>query len=101
MTDRRTLLRGIPLALVATALPARVQAAERPSVAAAPDLRLAPPRIDAAFAVKTGPSVRPVSGSPGALARQIRQSAPFALHLSADEHGVLELAHHGLTRGEG
>ncbi|BCX16360.1 MAG: molybdate ABC transporter substrate-binding protein [Geminicoccaceae bacterium] len=70
-------------------------------VAAAADLRFALDEIAAHYRAETGTSVRLVFGSSGNLARQIRQGAPFAIFLSADEAFVLDLARDGFTRDEG
>lgn len=70
-------------------------------VAAAADLRFALDEIAERYRAETGTSVGLVFGSSGNLARQIRQGAPFAIFLSADEAFVLDLARDGFTRDEG
>jgi molybdate transport system substrate-binding protein len=84
------LLRGAP-----------IRAEELPLVAAAADLRFALADIAERFTRETGERVQLVFGSSGNFARQIRQGAPFALFLSADEAYVLDLARDGFTRDEG
>jgi len=84
------LLRGVP-----------IRAEEVPLVAAAADLRFALAEIAERFTRETGERVGLVFGSSGNIARQIRQGAPFALFLSADEAYVLDLARDGFTRDEG
>ena len=53
------------------------------------------------FARDGGQQVELVFGSSGTLTRQIRDSAPFEMFLSADEAFVEELAEAGLTRDRG
>lgn len=57
--------------------------------------------VIAAFTAETGKAVRLVTGSSGNFSRQIRQGAPFALFLSADEDFILDLARDGFTRDGG
>ena len=78
-----------------------LSARERPIVAAAASLRFALREAADAFARDTGSSVRLSFASSGNLARQIRQGAPFALFLSADEDYVGALAGDGFTVDEG
>jgi molybdate transport system substrate-binding protein len=80
---------------------APVRADEPPLVAAAADLQFALADIAERFTWETGERVELVFGSSGNFARQIRQGAPFALFLSADEAYVLDLARDGFTRDEG
>jgi molybdate transport system substrate-binding protein len=81
----------------AGAAPGRAEAL----VAAAADLQFALEEIAGAFTAETGEVVRLSFGSSGNFARQIRQGAPYALYLSADEDYVLDLARDGYTRDEG
>lgn len=75
---------------------------ERPPViAAASDLKFALERIAARFEAESGQVVRLSFGSSGNFARQIRQGAPYALFLSADESFVFDLVEAGLTEGRG
>jgi molybdate transport system substrate-binding protein len=80
---------------------AATAAADPPLVAAAADLRFALVEIAERFTRETGERVELVFGSSGNFARQIRQGAPFALFLSADEAYILDLARDGFTRDEG
>ncbi|MEK0085388.1 molybdate ABC transporter substrate-binding protein [Benzoatithermus flavus] len=101
--DRRLSRRRLAFATAAVAFLSAfpLYAGEPPLVAAAADLQPALEAIAAAFTAETGETVRLVFGSSGNFARQIRQGAPFALFLSADEQYVLELARDGLARDEG
>ena len=72
-----------------------------PIVAAAADLQFALTEVAEAFAADTGLEVELAFGSSGNFARQIRQGAPFAMYLSADESYVIDLARDGFTRDEG
>ena len=106
MYRRRQVICGIVSASVLGAVSlagARVSlsARERPIVAAAASLRFALREAADAFARDTGSSVRLSFASSGNLARQIRQGAPFALFLSADEDYVGALAGDGYTVDEG
>jgi molybdate transport system substrate-binding protein len=76
-------------------------AAQPPNVAAASDLKFALEEIAAAFTRATGEKVALTFGSSGNFARQIRQGAPFAMFLSADEALVEGLARDGFTQGAG
>lgn len=75
--------------------------AGKPIIAAASDLQFALEDIVERFARDTGHEVRLVFGSSGNFARQIRQGAPYALFLSADEDYALNLAREGFTRDQG
>lgn len=81
--------------------PALAQTPAPPIIAAAANLDGALARITQAFTAQTGQAVRVTLGSTGNLARQIRQGAPFALFLSADEATPLALHAEGLTVDEG
>ena len=72
-----------------------------PVIAAASTLQFALEEIATQFAADTGQKVRLTFGSSGNFARQIRQGAPYALYLSADENYVLDLVRDGFTRDEG
>ncbi len=100
MPSRRHLLRLAAAFALATPL-SPGHAAEAPVVAAASDLQFAIEEIARAFTAATGDTVRLSFGSSGNFARQIRQGAPFAMYLSADEAFVLDLHRDGFTRDEG
>jgi molybdate transport system substrate-binding protein len=92
----------IPLACACAMLAgAPARAAPPPNVAAASDLKFALEEIATAFTRATGDKVALAFGSSGNFARQIRQGAPFAMFLSADEALVEALARDGLTRDAG
>ncbi|MCL6609695.1 MAG: molybdate ABC transporter substrate-binding protein [Geminicoccaceae bacterium] len=92
---------GAIAATLSVLLAGAAAAADAPLVAAAADLRFALAEIAERFRRDTGAAVRLVFGSSGNFARQIRQGAPFALFLAADEAYVLDLARDGFTRDEG
>ena len=73
----------------------------QPIVAAASDLRFALEEIARAFEQQGGKPVRLSFGSSGAYFTQIRQGAPFAIYLSADEDYVATLHAQGLARDAG
>ncbi len=54
-------------------------------------------RLGGAFAAETGHDLKISTGSTGALAAQIRNGAPFALFLAADEERPAQLEAEGLT----
>lgn len=89
------------LAVIASVTPPGPSRAEVPVVAAASSLQAAMTEIAEAYRSATGRAVRLTFGSSGNFTRQIRQGAPFALFLSADEDFVLALAREGLARDEG
>lgn len=102
MYRRRTIIRGMVSASVLGAVslagaPFAISAPKRPIVAAAASLRFALREAADAFARDTGSSVRLSFASSGNLTRQIRQGAPFALFLSADEDYVAALSRDGHT----
>jgi molybdate transport system substrate-binding protein len=97
---RRHLLGGTVAVAVALTLSPAV-AEDPPTVAAAADLQFALTDVAEAFRAETGLEVKLAFGSSGNFARQIRQGAPFAMYLSADEDYVLELSKDGFTRDEG
>ncbi|GIX34868.1 MAG: molybdate ABC transporter substrate-binding protein [Lysobacteraceae bacterium] len=72
-----------------------VARAQAPVVAAASDLKFALEEIAAAWEAGGGSPLRLSFGSSGLLASQIRQGAPYALFLSADEAYVLALHREG------
>jgi molybdate transport system substrate-binding protein len=92
---------GAIAAALSVLLAGAAAAADAPLVAAAADLRFALAEIAERFRRDVGAAARLVFGSSGNFARQIRQGAPFALFLSADEAYVLDLARDGFTRDEG
>jgi molybdate transport system substrate-binding protein len=101
---RRTILAAWCASLglaVAMLVPSGAKAAKPPVIAAAADLQFALAEVAEVFKAETGQEVTLSFGSSGNFARQIRQSAPFELYLSADEQYVLDLARDGLTRDEG
>lgn len=91
----------LPLACACAVLAGAPARAAPPNVAAASDLKFALEEIAAAFTKATGEKVALTFGSSGNFARQIRQGAPFAMFLSADEALVDGLARDGFTRGSG
>ena len=97
---RRAFVWGVAV-LALTQLSGRAHAHEAPVVAAASDLNFALAEIAEQFARDRGQRVELVFGSSGTLTRQIRDSAPFEMVLSADETFVEELAKAGLTRDRG
>jgi molybdate transport system substrate-binding protein len=96
-------LRAIRVVLVAALFLAASLAvpAAQPVVAAASDLKFALEEIAASFHKERGLVVRLSFGSSGTFATQIRNGAPFALYLSADEEYVRALHADGYTRDEG
>jgi molybdate transport system substrate-binding protein len=76
-------------------------AAQPPNIAAASDLKFALEEIAAAFTRASGEKVALTFGSSGNFARQIRQGAPFAMFLSADEALVEGLVRDGFTQDDG
>jgi len=98
--SRRSLLASFAALGLATA-PLAGHGDDAPVIAGASDLQFALEEIARAFTAETGDTVRLAFGSSGNFARQIRQGAPFAMYLSADEGFVLDLHRDGLTRDEG
>ncbi len=80
--------------------PAAARAAA-PVVAAASDLKFALEEIAANFKKDTGQAIKLSFGSSGTFATQIRNGAPFALFLSADEDYIGALHKDGYTRDAG
>lgn len=98
---RSVLVAFAAICAMAASAGAQQQDARPPAIAAASDLRFALAEIAEAFAAETGRKVRLSFGSSGNFARQIRQGAPYAMYMSADEAYVLGLAKDGHTRDEG
>lgn len=67
-------------------------------VAAASSLRFAMPALASAFRARTGCRLAISFGSSGTIARQIRQGAPYALFLSADDSYIKALEKDGLAK---
>ena len=88
--------RGLIIANLAAAL---AGAAEL-QVAAAADLTGVQPLLGAAFAKKTGVTVRWITGSSGVLARQAENGAPFDVYLSASDSYVRDLVARGVVSKE-
>lgn len=95
---RQVLLLALALAVAG---PSPMRAEAPPVVAGASDLQFALEEVARAFTDETGDTVRLTFGSSGNFARQIRQGAPFAMFLSADEAFVFDLHRDGFTRDEG
>ncbi|MEQ1439872.1 molybdate ABC transporter substrate-binding protein [Fontimonas sp. SYSU GA230001] len=90
------------LCLLATGLLAPALFAQQvPVVAAAADLKFALEDIAATFQADSGQRVKLSFGSSGTFATQIRNGAPYAMYLSADEDYVLQLHKDGYTRDAG
>jgi molybdate transport system substrate-binding protein len=96
--DFRSIVVALALAALASAT---VRADEPPAIAAASDLQFALTDVAGAFRAADGREVRLTFGSSGNFFRQIRESAPFELYMSADEQFVFDLAAAGLTEGDG
>ncbi len=88
------------LAALLAGTPCAVRAAA-PVVAAASDLKFALEEIATAFEKDTGQAIKLSFGSSGTFATQIRNGAPFALFLSADEDYIGALHKDGYTRDAG
>lgn len=99
LIDRRSLLAGVAVLGVAACSPGAPN--KTFAVAAAADLQYAIQEVAALFREDTGIDVQLSLGSTGNFARQIREGAPFALFLAADESFIFDLARDGLTRDEG
>lgn len=112
MTTRRGVLQGLtggfagsilgaPLGdFEAAGLTSAARASEgRAIIAAASTLRYCLGDIAQVFAHAGGGRLRLTFGASGNLARQIRQGAPYALFLSADERFAEDLAADGFGRG--
>jgi molybdate transport system substrate-binding protein len=90
----------IIVAALFAAAPGAARAAA-PVVAAASDLKFALEEIAADFKKDTGQAIKLSFGSSGTFATQIRNGAPFALFLSADEDYIGALHKDGYTRDAG
>ncbi|RRJ83500.1 molybdate ABC transporter substrate-binding protein [Aestuariirhabdus litorea] len=75
--------------------------AEPVLVAAASSLKFALEEVLQGYQAEGKGEIQLVFGSSGNFYRQIRQSAPYQLYLSADESYVQQLQRAGLTEGEG
>lgn len=89
------------LATAASLVNVAARATEVPVVAAAADLQFALTDVAEAFRAIDGREVLLTFGSSGNFFRQIQESAPFEMYMSADEQFVLDLAAAGLTEGDG
>ena len=89
------------MALLLLLTGAGMASSEPPLVAAAASLRHVFPELTRAWAETGGVPPEVSFGSSGNLYRQIMQSAPFDLFLSADEEQALKLVRAGRTDGEG
>ncbi len=92
---KRRVLLGLPLLAIARPSPA----AGGIAVACAANLRSVFPRLVQAWLDAGGEPVKISYGASGIFTRQIRQGAPFALFLSADQRYAESLVDAGLTRG--
>jgi molybdate transport system substrate-binding protein len=68
-----------------------------PTVAAASDLKFALEEIAANYKTDKGRDLKMVFGSSGVLWQQIKNGAPFAMFLSADEAYIDDLQKNGIT----
>jgi molybdate transport system substrate-binding protein len=71
--------------------------AQEITVAAAADMSAALPELVAAYAKKTGQTVKLSFGASGNLTNQIRNGAPFDIFFSADEQYPQQLIAEGLA----
>lgn len=78
----------------------RLSNATELQVAAAADLAQVQPAIGAAFARKSGVTIRWITGSSGVLAKQAENGAPFDVFLSASESFVNDLVAHDVALRE-
>ncbi|MFD1807942.1 molybdate ABC transporter substrate-binding protein [Gemmobacter lanyuensis] len=99
MFNRQLMLALVALLTLIISPAARADAP--PIIAAASDLQFALDEIAQRFEAETGQAVKPVYGSTGNFARQIREGAPFQMFMAADESYVRDLAAEGLTRDAG
>ena len=90
------LLKNLLLAVLVFYLPAGI-AQSIPTVAAASDLKFALEEIAANYKTDKGRDLKMVFGSSGVLWQQIKNGAPFALFLSADEAYIDDLQKNGIT----
>lgn len=96
---------GVRLVLLAVVLVlapwSKLLAQDRPTLAAAADLKFALEEVAAQFEKDTGQRLRLVFGSSGAFYAQILQGAPFQMFMSADESLIFKLADAGKTEDRG
>jgi molybdate transport system substrate-binding protein len=85
--DFRSIVVALALAALASAA---VRADDPPAIAAASDLQFALTDVAEAFRAADGREVRLTFGSSGNFFRQIQESAPFELYMSADEQFVFD-----------
>ena len=90
----------VAFALAALTSVTDVRAAETPTIAAAADLQFALTDVADAFRAADGREVRLTFGSSGNFFRQIQESAPFEMYMSADEQFVSDLVAAGLTEDD-
>ncbi|WP_108523446.1 molybdate ABC transporter substrate-binding protein, partial [Bradyrhizobium algeriense] len=101
MSGIRILLSLLVVCGLAWGMAAPAAAQPGPAIAAASDLKFALDSVAARFKADTGRDLTLVYGSSGNFARQIEQSAPFEMFLSADEDLVFRLADAGRTVDRG
>ena len=90
------LLKNLLFAVLVFYLPA-CMAQSIPTVAAASDLKFALEEIAANYKTDKGRDLKMVFGSSGVLWQQIKNGAPFAIFLSADEAYIDDLQKNGIT----
>ncbi len=90
------LLKNLLFAVLVFYLPAGI-AQSIPTVAAASDLKFALEEIAANYKTDKGRDLKMVFGSSGVLWQQIKNGAPFAMFLSADEAYIDDLQKNGIT----
>ena len=90
------LLKNLLFAVLVFYLPAGI-AQSIPTVAAASDLKFALEEIAANYKTDKGRDLKMVFGSSGVLWQQIKNGAPFAMFLSADETYIDDLQKNGIT----
>ena len=90
------LLKNLLFAVLVFYLPA-CMAQSIPTVAAASDLKFALEEIAANYKTDKGRDLKMVFGSSGVLWQQIKNGAPFAIFLSADEAYIDDLHKYGIT----
>jgi len=90
------LLKNLLFAVLVFYLPA-CMAQSIPTVAAASDLKFALEEIAANYKADKGRDLKMVFGSSGVLWQQIKNGAPFAIFLSADEAYIDDLHKYGIT----
>ena len=90
------LLKNLLFAVLVFYLPV-CMAQSIPTVAAASDLKFALEEIAANYKTDKGRDLKMVFGSSGVLWQQIKNGAPFAIFLSADEAYIDDLQKNGIT----